>query len=213
MTKVTLDIDAFKALASDTRLEILKTLDGKNMSLSEISRVTSLNKATLHEHLLKLHQAGLIKRKEREGHKWVYYKLSWKGECLLHPENSRIVVMFTASFLAIAAASIQLFNYVRSSIVTLTEKPLLLLTESDDASGMKAYGANNMTNGSLNTPPYNVSSNITEGRELLQNGALRVQEVSHDPIFLYIAIICILSFCILFTFSLWKYKQNRKQSV
>ena len=40
MTKVTLDINAFKALASDTRLDILKTLDGKRMSLNDISRKT-----------------------------------------------------------------------------------------------------------------------------------------------------------------------------
>ncbi len=31
MTKITLDRETFKALASDTRLDILKTLDGKNM--------------------------------------------------------------------------------------------------------------------------------------------------------------------------------------
>ena len=67
MSKVTLDINAFKALASDTRLDILRTLDGKKMSLKDISNATNLNKATLHEHLSKLNEAGLIKKKEREG--------------------------------------------------------------------------------------------------------------------------------------------------
>ena len=85
MTKVTLDMDTFKALASDTRLDILRTLDGKKMSLKDISFETKLNKATLHEHLAKLNEAGLVKKKEREGHKWVVYKLTWKGESLLHP--------------------------------------------------------------------------------------------------------------------------------
>jgi len=37
------------------------------MSLSEISRATNLNKATLHEHLSKLCEADLVKRKDREG--------------------------------------------------------------------------------------------------------------------------------------------------
>ena len=92
MSKVTLDMSTFKALASDTRLDILRALDGKKMGLKDISQATKLNKATLHEHLTKLNEAGLVKRKEREGHKWVYYKLTWKGECLLHPENTRIVV-------------------------------------------------------------------------------------------------------------------------
>jgi DNA-binding transcriptional ArsR family regulator len=48
MTKITLDRETFKALASDTRLDILKTLDGRNLGLNEIAKVTNLNKATLH---------------------------------------------------------------------------------------------------------------------------------------------------------------------
>jgi len=76
MTKVTLDMSTFKALASGTRLDILRVLDGKHLSLNDICKETNLNKATLHEHLTKLHEVGLVKRKEREGHKWVYYTLS-----------------------------------------------------------------------------------------------------------------------------------------
>lgn len=117
MTKVTLDMSTFKALASDTRLDILRSLDGKKMSLKDISKATSLNKATLHEHLSKLHEAGLVKKKGREGHKWVYYKLSWKGECLLHPENTRIVVLFSATFFSLFFGIIQLLNFARGKTV------------------------------------------------------------------------------------------------
>ncbi|RLF52065.1 MAG: hypothetical protein DRN24_03865 [Thermoplasmata archaeon] len=117
MPKITLDMDTFKALASDTRLDILKILDGKKMSLKELSKATKLNKATLHEHLTKLHEAGLVKRKEREGHKWVYYKLTWKGEGLLHPENNKIVVMFTATFITLAIGIIQFISYLRGVVV------------------------------------------------------------------------------------------------
>ncbi len=101
MSKVVLDINAFKALASETRLEILRALDERSMTLNELSEKLNLNKATVHEHLMKLHEAGLIKRKTRERHKWVYYKLSWKGSSLLHPDNTRIVVLFTASIVAL----------------------------------------------------------------------------------------------------------------
>jgi len=66
MSKVTLDMDTFKALASDTRLDILRVLDGKNMSLKDISNATKLNKATLHEHLTKLHEAGLIREMDEK---------------------------------------------------------------------------------------------------------------------------------------------------
>jgi DNA-binding transcriptional ArsR family regulator len=117
MPKVTLDMNTFKALASDTRLDILRALDGKKMSLKDICKQTRLNKATLHEHLVKLNEAGLVKRKEREGHKWVYYKLTWKGEGLLHPENTRIVVLFTMTFMTLTIGVIQLVNFVKGRIV------------------------------------------------------------------------------------------------
>ncbi|MDH7517911.1 MAG: winged helix-turn-helix domain-containing protein [Candidatus Thermoplasmatota archaeon] len=119
MPKVTLDRETFKALASDTRLDILRALDGKSMSLNDICRATNLNKATLHEHLTKLSEVGLIKKNEREGHKWVYYRLSWKGECLLHPENSRIVVLFSITFISLFVGIIQLINFARGKVVGL----------------------------------------------------------------------------------------------
>jgi DNA-binding transcriptional ArsR family regulator len=119
MTKITLDRETFKALASDTRLDILKTLDGHNLGLNEIARVTNLNKATLHEHLAKLNEAGLIKRTERDGHKWVYYKLTWKGESLLHPENTKIVVLFVTTFVALWVGIIQLIWYIKGTVMNV----------------------------------------------------------------------------------------------
>jgi DNA-binding transcriptional ArsR family regulator len=121
MAKVTLDMNTFKALASDTRLDILRVLDGKRMSLKDISRATKLNKATLHEHLAKLHEAGLVKKKEREGHKWVYYKLTWKGEGLLHPENTRIVVMFSVTFVSLFVAFMFLVSFLQPITVGMAE--------------------------------------------------------------------------------------------
>jgi DNA-binding transcriptional ArsR family regulator len=117
MTKITLDRETFKALASDTRLDILKALDGKNLGLNEIARVSNLNKATLHEHLTKLNEAGLIKRNEREGHKWVYYKLTWKGESLLHPENTKIVILFATTFVALWVGIIELIWYIKGTVM------------------------------------------------------------------------------------------------
>ncbi|KYK27846.1 hypothetical protein AYK20_01815 [Thermoplasmatales archaeon SG8-52-1] len=114
-------MNTFKALASDTRLDILKALDGKKLSLKDISRITNLNKATLHEHLTKLNEAGLVKKKEREGHKWVYYKLTWKGEGLLHPENTRIVVMFSATFISLLVAVIFMVSFLQPITVGMAE--------------------------------------------------------------------------------------------
>ena len=124
MTKISLELEDIKALASDSRLEILKALDGKRLSLSDITKITNLKKATLHAHLSKLLGAEFIKKKERKGHKWVYYKLTWKGECLLHPENSKIVVLFSLAFFSFPIGVIQLLNYAKGTIIGFAETHL-----------------------------------------------------------------------------------------
>lgn len=113
MSKITLNIDDFKTLASETRLDILHAIDQKNMSLKDISRVTQLHETTIHEHLIKLVNSGFVKKNEREGHKWVYYKLSWKGSSLLHPDNTKVVVMFTTTFAILLGCIFGVFNILR----------------------------------------------------------------------------------------------------
>jgi DNA-binding transcriptional ArsR family regulator len=184
MAKVTLNKNAFKALASDTRLEIIRTLDGKKMSLTELSKETSLNKATLHEHLAKLTEAGLIKRIQREGHKWVYYKLSWKGESLLHPENTKIVVVFTAAFISLIAGFTQMYLYFTTRFPQET-------------------GNSDQTFDALNMPPPNGAETITRATQ-------EANTLFPSDLWLYAAIICFVIFILLLLFSinkLWKTKQ------
>ena len=191
MSKVTLDINAFKALASDTRLDILRTLDGKKMSLKDISNATNLNKATLHEHLSKLNEAGLIKKKEREGHKWVYYKLSWKGESLLHPENTKIVVLFATTFIALWAGIIQMIWYVRGRMTDIGSD--LYYAQKDGAGSPSAEDG-------INSIPE---------RLLLDGGSEGTSTLYQDPMFLYIAIACFIIFTIALSISLWKLRENK----
>jgi hypothetical protein len=47
----------------------------------------------------------------------VYYKLTWKGENLLHPENAKIVVLFTTTFIALWLGIIQLIWYIKGTVV------------------------------------------------------------------------------------------------
>jgi len=121
MSKVTLDIEDFKALASETRLDILRAIDQRNMSLKDISQVTKLHETTVHEHLTKLVRSGFVKKNEREGHKWVYYKLSWKGSSLLHPDNTKVVVMFTSTFVILIAGIFSLLNMLKIFAITKVE--------------------------------------------------------------------------------------------
>ncbi len=89
--KIKLSQDEFRVLASDTRIEILKHLDESQLTVSDLSRKLDMNKATVHEHLAKLMGVGLVK-KDDSPRKWVYYRLTWKGRNLLHPERVRVMV-------------------------------------------------------------------------------------------------------------------------
>ena len=179
MLKITLDMDTFKALASDTRVDILKTLDGKRMSLKDIGKIVNLNKATLHVHLAKLHDAGLVKRKERKGHKWVYYKLSWKGASLLHPENTRIVVMFGLTFITLFFGIIGLVNFMSQYMTTRQDSDLMY--------GQKLEWVN----------------------DTIPNFAMGLSSSGQNPILLYIAIGCLTIFTILMVLSVWRYRKNK----
>ena len=86
VSKITLDAETFKALASATRLTVLKALDERRKTLTELAHELDLNKATVHEHLGLLLAAGLIRKRDDEGRKWIYYELTWTGQGILRPE-------------------------------------------------------------------------------------------------------------------------------
>jgi DNA-binding transcriptional ArsR family regulator len=112
--KVTLDREAFKVLASDTRLDILKALDERGMTVSELGRRLDLNKATVFEHLEKLVAAGLVKKLD-EDRKWVYYQLSWKARRILHPERVTIALLFSSALGALLSGMVVAAEYLRQA--------------------------------------------------------------------------------------------------
>lgn len=77
--------ETLKALASERRLDILKTLLERRKMPSELSKELNLSGSTIVEHLNILEKSGLVKRMET-GHKWIYYELTNKGEDLIKPK-------------------------------------------------------------------------------------------------------------------------------
>ena len=66
----------------NTSLRILKALQKRNKTLSELSRELNLTKPSVHYHLSKLTAKGLIKR-IHNGNKFIYYTLTEKGKRIL----------------------------------------------------------------------------------------------------------------------------------
>jgi DNA-binding transcriptional ArsR family regulator len=101
--KVELDKKALFALASDSRMEILKALHPQRRTVAQLADELGIDKAAIHRHLKKLEEGGLVTRYEDHG--FVYYGLSWKARDVISPgENARIVIVFSLSWLLIAGA-------------------------------------------------------------------------------------------------------------
>jgi DNA-binding transcriptional ArsR family regulator len=110
---VTLDLNSFIALASKSRISILKRLDEKCMTVTELSKTENLAKSTIYEHLGKLLDAGFVEKKE-EGHKWIYYEITEKGRILLHPQaKNKILVNLSFSFLLLVCGFVYISRFVK----------------------------------------------------------------------------------------------------
>lgn len=75
------DEELLKVLSSHTRIEILRNLRGRQMTLTDLARVLEFCKSTIYAHLMRLLDAGLVYR--ITGRKWIYYRLSRKGDCVV----------------------------------------------------------------------------------------------------------------------------------
>ena len=112
--KVNLGKDDFDAFASEMRIELLKRLDSRRKTVTELSKELSLTKSTVHKHLEKLTNAGLVEKKENE-RKRVYYELTKKSKAILHPhEQTKIVILLSSSVLSFIGGIIEVYRFVKS---------------------------------------------------------------------------------------------------
>jgi len=114
--KITLDQESFKALASEVRVDVLKKLDERRQTVTDLSNLLGLSKPTLLEHLEKLQNAGLVKRMD-EGRKWIYYELSDKGRKILHPERVAIVLALASTISLVAIGVFFLLATMTSGLI------------------------------------------------------------------------------------------------
>ena len=99
---IVLTKETFEVLASGTRLTILKNLHERRMTITELADGLGLAKSTVHHHLQRLADAGLVAADD-DGRAWVYYALTPEGRALLQPHGSaRIRIILTAGLASLA---------------------------------------------------------------------------------------------------------------
>lgn len=179
--KVFVPVQTFKNLVSEDTLTILQVLDKHSLSINQLSKKTKIPQEHLQPQLQKLINGNVVKTKNRK--QTMQYSLSFKGSSLLHPENSRIMILFTASMLTLLISAGSIVHWVSQSVPP-EDKTMHLLQESDNV--VKGPGALLTT-------------------ETTQN----VQ----DPLFSMIALVGIILFILLISLTYWRYRKNKPQAL
>lgn len=106
--RVELNKKALFALASDTRLEILRAMQPMRRTVSQLAEALGIDKAAVYRHLQKLTEGELVKRYDDHG--FVYYGLSWKTRDILNPnDNTKIVILLASSIVLFMIAVAAVF--------------------------------------------------------------------------------------------------------
>ena len=102
MDDVELSQKEFKALASKSRTNILKILQERNFTLSELATKTEMTAPTVKQHTSILVDTGLIELKD-EGRKWKYYTLTKKGKQILDSKENKTNIFIVLSSVGVVA--------------------------------------------------------------------------------------------------------------
>ena len=104
MPQVTLPASSLEALASETRIRLLKSLVSHQRTLTQLTEAVGRDKAVTHRHLQKLLRGGFVEKDER--YSFTYYRLTWRGRGVVAPtENTRIALLL-GSALAVLGGTV-----------------------------------------------------------------------------------------------------------
>jgi len=187
MDDIILDRETFKALAIDSRVDILKSLKERRKTASELSKELKLSVPTISEHLAKMKSAGLILKKP-QGKKWIYYELTSKGTKILNPKPTTLFTFaLSVSIILIVVASLNLFTLVESPVSYSQdyEVPIIERTITDAASEAEGTvttaGAVESEDTADILPKQNVVEKVkTETQSFEYTGTIYSQQLSYE---------------------------------
>ncbi len=114
---ITLDKEVFKALAGETRVQLLKALLERRKTQSELAKELHLSPPTIKDHLDILLKTGLVREMD-DGHKWKYIELTIKGKGLFQLQDNRILVLLGTSILGVAVSGYLAYTRFFGNIVS-----------------------------------------------------------------------------------------------
>lgn len=164
------DREVLKVLSTDTRMDIMKMLSEGGRTPSYVAKKLQKSDATIVEHLKVLQKAGLVKKTEAPGKKFVFYDLTERGRGIVSSKSRRLVIILSSSLISLGIGAgiigTQLLNSMYAGSNALSGEvvqPLLSRApEATDAalgSGVEEAAAKaipTITQGGciLSTPPF-----------------------------------------------------------
>ena len=128
--KISLDSNVFKALSAKSRVDILKHLNNRKYTQSELSQLMNMKVPSVKEHLTELERAELVQKLD-EGRKWKYYQLTHKAKSILHPEQQQIFIALGVFVLsALGSGYLFLKDSFGMSYASFAEKSTLVAQKS-----------------------------------------------------------------------------------
>ncbi len=102
-------------ILTSSRIQLLKMLDSRPYTVSELAKLTGYSKSSILYHLEKLSRAGMVERIEND-RKWIYYQLTEKGR--------RAIKYDVAAKIMLAIGGVSFISGIGMFIAGLREKPL-----------------------------------------------------------------------------------------
>jgi DNA-binding transcriptional ArsR family regulator len=201
--KITIDKKTLKAIAADSRLNILKLLHNRKYTLTELSKELNLSKPTLKEHLDILTKVNLIK-KEETNHKWKYYSLTFKGENIINPKEIKALLSFVLSLSIVLIFSFLLLN---TSSVEVASNQSKMYSSSDILDSVETSDSSVKAT-SLDTSKEPLPDSSTQ--DLVEPRSSKKNKFKLSNNLIYLIIISLsLTFAIIFFVNFIRYKTQK----
>lgn len=110
----TIELNEIQNLSSETRLNILKILNVRRATISELSKSLNVPKSTMLYHIIRLSEIGFVNRVNNGDRKWIYYELSKKGKNVIQTKKITVSLLLSSSVLSLIAGILQVERYIGS---------------------------------------------------------------------------------------------------
>ena len=193
MAEVALGANEFRALSSETRVQIIKLLGSRRHNLTEIANRLGMRLPTIKQHLGVLERAGLIEQLE-SARKWKYYSLTAKGNALAGKAEASILIVLALASIAIIGLLYEFSGKLAIFFSQGVMQPIAGILPQE-APKMMSAGITGATGAAKDE-----AAEIAAGA-VAEQAAQAVASVSTADVVLYIAVIIaialIIAFCIL----------------